>query len=241
MVNTGADRSPERARQDYVKVIYQLGLDTPVRAAELARHLGVTRASVSKFKRMLEREKLLYASRRPTDALRLTKKGQELAVRMVRRHRLVETFLHATLRVPLDRLHSQAERIEHAISDDVSTRLARFLDHPAVDPHGHRIPTSRNMRGSFSDAPLESFAPGRRIIVTRIDDQQAAAVRELVTLGVLPGLVATVTRNTPSGIQLRAGKRHINLTASAALGVHCAAAFSVRAHRTSLGGIRRTA
>ncbi|HXN08686.1 MAG TPA: metal-dependent transcriptional regulator, partial [Candidatus Acidoferrales bacterium] len=124
MVNTGADRSPERARQDYVKVIYQLGLDTPVRAAELARHLGVTRASVSKFKRMLEREKLLHASRRPTDALRLTKKGQELAVRMVRRHRLVETFLHATLRVPLDRIHSEAERIEHAISDDVSKRLA---------------------------------------------------------------------------------------------------------------------
>src|SRR6202011_1657265 len=165
MVNTGADRSPERARQDYVKVIYQLGLDTPVRAAELARHLGVTRASVSKFKRMLEREKLLHAARRPTDAVRLTKKGQELAVRMVRRHRLVETFLHATLRVPLDRIHSEAERIEHAISDDVSKRLARFLDHPAVDPHGHRIPTGIGASGEFADAPLVSFGPGQRVVV----------------------------------------------------------------------------
>ena len=221
MVNTGADRSPERARQDYVKVIYQLAQDSPVRAAELARHLGVSRASVSKFKRMLEREKLLYPSRRPTDALRLTAKGQRLAVRMVRRHRLVETFLHATLRVPLDRIHSEAERIEHAISDDVSTRLARFLDHPSVDPHGHRIPTGIGTRSSLSDAPLASFASGHRIIVTRIDDQRAAAVRELVTLGVLPGLRATVVRNKTSGIRLRAGKRDIDLTATTAVGVHC--------------------
>jgi len=221
MVNTGADRSPERARQDYVKVIYQLGQDTPVRAAELARHLGVTRASVSKFKRMLEREKLLYPSRRPTDALRLTKKGQRLALRMVRRHRLVETFLHATLRVPLDRIHSEAERIEHAISDDVSTRLARFLDHPSVDPHGHRIPTERGSGSSFSDAPLSSFVSGSRVIVTRIDDQKAAAVRELVSLSVLPGLTATIARNDASGIRLRAGKRDIDLTVGATLAVHC--------------------
>ena len=221
MVNSSADRSPERARQDYVKVIYQLAQDTPVRSAELARHLGVTRASVSKFRRMLEREKLLYPSRRPTDALRLTKKGRQLAVRMVRRHRLVETFLHATLRVPLDRIHSEAERIEHAISDDVSARLDRFLDHPSVDPHGHRIPTGRGARRPISDAPLSTFDSGRRIIVTRIDDQRAAVVRELVTLGVLPGLRATVVGNKASGIRLRAGKRDIGLTASTALGVHC--------------------
>ena len=233
MVNTGADRSPERARQDYVKVIYQLGLDAPVRAAELARHLGVTRASVSKFKRMLEREKLLYASRWPTDALRLTKKGERLALRMVRRHRLVETFLHATLRMPLDRVHSEAERIEHAISDDVSKRLALFLDHPAVDPHGHRIPTTTGERGSFSDAPLVTFAPGRCIVVTRINDQRPAAVRELVTLGVLPGLQATIASNTVSSVRLRAGKRDITLTSSAALGVHCAAAPRTISGRTS--------
>ena len=223
MVNTGADRSPERARQDYVKVIYQLGLDTPVRAAELARHLGVTRASVSKFKRMLEREKLLYASRWPTDALRLTKKGERLALRMVRRHRLVETFLHATLRMPLDRVHSEAERIEHAISDEFSARLDRFLDHPSVDPHGHRIPSGIGTRRSFSDAPLASFSSGCRVVVTRIDDQTATVVRELAAFGVLPGLQATVTRREASGICLRAGKRDIDLTAAAALGVHCAA------------------
>jgi DtxR family Mn-dependent transcriptional regulator len=222
MVNTPADRSPERARQDYVKVIYQLGEETPVRAAELARHLGVSRASVSKFKRMLEREKLLHRSRRPTDALRLTEKGKRLAVRMVRRHRLVETFLHGTLRMPLDRVHSEAERIEHAISDDVSARLARFLDHPSVDPHGHRIPSGVGKHGSRSDAPLASFAQGNHIIVTRIDDQSAPAVRELAALGVLPGFQATIERNDASLVRLRTGKRRIDVSPAAALGVHCA-------------------
>ncbi len=220
MVNTGADRSPERARQDYVKVIYQLGQASPVRAAELARHLGVTRASVSKFKRMLERDKLLYQSRRPTDALRLTKKGLELAVRMVRRHRLVETFLHATLRVPLERVHTEAERIEHAISDDVSTRLAHFLDNPSVDPHGHRIPSSRAGRARV-DVPLASIILGRHVTVTSIDDRNPATVRQLAALGVLPGFQATVARNDASGLRLRIGKRHIWLSAEAVRGVHC--------------------
>jgi DtxR family transcriptional regulator, Mn-dependent transcriptional regulator len=221
MVNTSADRSPERARQDYVKVIYQLAQKTPVRAAELARYLGVTRASVSKYKRMLEREKLLHPSRRPTDALRLTKKGEQLALRMVRRHRLVETFLHSTLRMPLERVHSEAERIEHAISDDVSLRLARFLDHPAADPHGHRIPNGAARVSAVSDRKLWSAPEGSSIAVTSIDDQKPSAVRRLAALGVLPGLRATVMVNDAGGIRLRAGKRSIRLSAVAVDGVHC--------------------
>lgn len=222
MVNIGADRSPERARQDYVKVIYQLGQRNPVKAAELARHLGVSRASVSKFKRMLEREKLLCHSQRPTDALRLTQKGLRLAVRMVRRHRLVETFLHTTLHVPLERVHSEAERIEHAISDDVSTRLARFLDHPVVDPHGHRIPNGSTTRDRFLEQSLGSIAPGRLVLVTSIDDRSAPAVRALAALGVLPGLRATVARNDGAGVHLRAGRRSISLSVAAVAGVRCA-------------------
>ena len=221
MVNTGADRSPERARQDYVKVIYQLGQETPVRAAELARHLGVSRVAVSKFKRMLERERLLYPSRRPTDALRLTKKGRQLALRMVRRHRLVETFLHSTLRMPLDRIHGEAERIEHAISEDVSARLARFLDHPSMDPHGHSIPASGSTGASPADEPLASVASGSRITVTRIDDRSAEAVRRLAHLGVLPGRHGIVERNDGTGVRLRTGRSRVSLSKTAVRGVHC--------------------
>lgn len=233
MVNTGADRSPERARQDYVKVIYQLGQRTPVRAAELARYLGVTRASVSKYKRMLEREKLLHPSRRPTDALRLTKKGERLALRMVRRHRLVETFLHATLRMPLERVHSEAERMEHAISEDVSARLARFLDHPAADPHGHRIPSASARATAVSDRALPSARAGSVIVITSIDDRKPSAVRRLAALGVLPGLQAIVAANDAGGIRLSAGKRIIRLSTADIEGVHCTFVPS-----RSAGGVR---
>ena len=221
MVNVGADRSPERARQDYVKVIYQLGQETPVRAAELARHLGVTRASVSKFKRMLEQERLLQPSRRPTDALRLTRKGRQLALRMVRRHRLVETFLHSTLRVPLERVHDEAERIEHAISDDISARLARFLDNPIADPHGHRIPHGFAKQKKPAEEALTMTPVGAKIVITSIDDRDAQAVRKLASLGVLPGMRAVVTASDADRVQLRAGRRQIAISAATLRGVRC--------------------
>lgn len=220
MVNSD-DRSRERARQDYVKVIYQLGQDGPVRAAQLARRLGVTRASVSKFKRMLEREELLLPARRPTDALRLTKKGQALALRMIRRHRLVETFLHRTLHVPLDRLHTEAERIEHAISDDVSTRLAGFLHHPITDPHGHAIPHGQLRQSLAHQHMLQSVTPGQSVIIASIDDRQPQTVRRLAALGVLPGMQVRVEAVTRRGTRVIIGRRTVTIPVRVAAAVRC--------------------
>ena len=220
MVNSD-DRSRERARQDYVKVIYQLGQDGPVRAAQLARRLGVTRASVSKFKRMLEREQLLLPARHPTDALRLTKKGEALALRMIRRHRLVETFLHRTLHVPLDRLHTEAERIEHAISDDVSTRLAGFLHHPSTDPHGHVIPHGQVRASAAHQHVLPSVVPGQSVIIASIDDRQPQTVRRLSALGVLPGIHARIGGVAKTGMRVIIGRRTITIPMRAAAAVRC--------------------
>jgi DtxR family Mn-dependent transcriptional regulator len=221
MVNNMADRSPERARQDYVKVIYQLGQRAPVKAAQLARYLGVSRASVSKFKRMLERERLLHPSQRSTDALRLTKKGEVLALRMVRRHRLVETFLHDTLRMPIERVHGEAERIEHAISDEVSSRLARFLHNPVADPHGHRIPGTSHTQSGERDRSLASLNVGDRVTITSIDDRDPEAVRRLCARGILPGLRATLERVRGAVMHLRAGRRALTLSAEDVAGVRC--------------------
>ena len=223
MVNMGADRSPERARQDYIKVIYQLGERKPVRAADLARYLGVTRASVSKFKRMLEREKLLTRSHGRTDALRLTSKGQQLALRMVRRHRLVETFLHKTLGVPLERVHSEAERIEHAISDDVSARLATFLANPIADPHGHRIPAHLPIK-SATDVPLTSIPAGLEVVVSSIDDHDPAAVAELSSHNVLPGKHLVVLARDGVPVRLHVGRKAVSLSSRAAASIRCARA-----------------
>jgi len=220
MVNIG-DRSPERARQDYVKVIFLLGQDGPVHAADVARTLGVTRASVSKFKRLLEREGLLAPSRRTTDALQLTRRGQTLALRMVRRHRLVETFLHKTLRVPLERVHSEAERIEHAISDDISARLAGFLDHPRTDPHGHRIPRGGVRAIATTGRPLRSVTAGHTVVITRIDDRSAALVRTLARHGVLPGARARVTAISGAGMRIVIKRRAHVIPWRTAGAVHC--------------------
>ncbi len=129
-----------RAREDYVKAIYQIGGGTPVRAAAVARYLDVSRVSVSKAKRLLESDGLIEPARAPSDPLALTRRGKALAIAMVRRHRLLETFLHRSLHVPLERVHAEAERIEHVISDDVALRIADLLGRPASDPHGHPIP-----------------------------------------------------------------------------------------------------
>jgi DtxR family Mn-dependent transcriptional regulator len=219
MVNMDGDRSPKRAREDYLKAIYQLGERRAVRAAELARHIGVSRASVSKFKHMLEREGLLEPASSRTGALKLTKKGRELAVRMVRRHRLVETFLHATLHVPLERVHPEAERIEHAISDDISVRLERFLRFPHSDPHGHRIPGSSERR--HSETALAAVVPRDRIVVSSVDDRDPGILRLLAGLGVLPGLRATVVAKTSGALRLKSGKDAIAVPLSAAQGVRC--------------------
>jgi len=100
LLTVGSDRSASRAREDYVKAIYQLGAGEPVRAAALARYLRVSRVSVSKAKRQLEAEGLLE-ERSPLQPLRLSRRGSRLAVAMVRRHRLLETIVHHALHRPL--------------------------------------------------------------------------------------------------------------------------------------------
>jgi DtxR family Mn-dependent transcriptional regulator len=218
------DRSRERAREDYVKGIYHLSGDAPARAADLARHLGVSRASVSKARRVLEAAGFVRASHGRVDALRLTPKGLELAISMVRRHRLVETFLHQALGVPLERVHADAEKIEHSISDDIAQRLAEFLGNPATDPHGHPIPRPHSTTIISSAARLAEARPGDSVVVTTLDDRDERSVKYLSARGMLPGLRLTVEASTASGVRVRAGRKRFTISKRAANQVRCVAA-----------------
>ncbi len=211
LLEIGSDRSPMRAREDYVKALFQLGETGPVKAAELARYLGISRVSVSKAKRLLERDGLVIASNDRLDRLRLTAQGRKLGIAMVRRHRLVETFLHSSLAVPLERVHAEAERIEHAISDDIALRLAQMLGHPDRDPHGHKIPYSDDDSCSDHLTSLESVAVGTRVRVVSLDDRDDEAVRSLVVAGLLPGSTAVVEKKGPHTIVVRSAGRKIHL------------------------------
>ena len=224
MVNKQDDRSRQRAREDYLKAIYHLGDGQPVKAVDLARHLRVSRASVSKLRRVLERDGLITTARKRIEALRLTPEGLALAVRMVRRHRLVETFLHRSLAVPLDRVHTDAEKIEHTISDDIARRLAAFLGNPTSDPHGHLIPQSLSKRSAAHDAPLVAIPPGVAIVVSTVDDDDPKVMRKLVALGVLPGLRATVLAGPAHAVRLQSARRTISLPRATAASVRCRAA-----------------
>ena len=222
MVNKQADRSRDRAREDYLKAIYHLSGGTPVKAAELARHLHVSRASVSKIRRVLEQDGLIGRARTRADALRLTRRGLGLAVRVVRRHRLVETFLYRSLGVPLERLHVAAEKLEHSISDDVARRLSDFLGNPASDPHGHPIPGVRAAKRDRAERSLAEVRPGEKIKIVSLDDRDEKTVRRLDALGVLPGLRATVVKRGPTGTTLRSASGEIVVSNLAAAQVGCA-------------------
>lgn len=209
MLAIGGDRSPTRAREDYVKAIYQLSAGGPVRAAALARYLNVSRVSVSKAKRLLEAHGLLEHERAPSKPLRLSARGEKLAVAMVRRHRLLETFLHCSLHVPLERVHAEAERIEHAISDDVALRIAALLGHPRADPHGHVIPYGERLLQQRPLPTLASVVAGRSVRVASIDDRDEDAVAALVAAGVLPGSLLRVERSERDRVVVRRGKRFV--------------------------------
>ena len=221
MLEVGSDRSPERAREDYLKAIHQLGAGEPVRAADLARYLGVSRVSVTKARRLLEEGGLVEAASQRTELMRLTARGRERAVAMVRRHRVLETFLFRSLGVPLQRLHAEAERIEHAITDDIADRIAAFLDRPAEDPHGHPIPYEPDAAEPMYPS-LDSVGAGSRVRVKSLDDHDEAAIAAFAVAGILPGRIADVVASSNAGVRLaidttEAAYVHVELT-SAAIG-----------------------
>lgn len=216
MLEVGSDRSSTRAREDYVKAIYQLGYAEPVKAADVARYLGVSPVSVSKAKRILERDGLLEKSDRPTDRLVLTRAGRELAIGIIRRHRLLETFLYRSLEVPLELLHAEAERIEHVISDEIAERFAKHLGFPTSDPHGHVIPYGDDDAHDHRLPSLTEIAAPRAIRVVSLDDRDAAAVRALADAGILPGVEATLSVVERDAVVIDCDGRSVRLPAARA-------------------------
>jgi DtxR family Mn-dependent transcriptional regulator len=130
---------------------------------------------------------------------------------MVRRHRLLETFLHRSLRVPLERVHAEAERIEHVISDDVALRIADLLGRPASDPHGHPIPYEDAYATRDPLPTLAALAAGGRARVVSLDDRDEEGVKTLAAAGLLPGTAVRVVAADAKRLRLRCGKRTIAL------------------------------
>ncbi|WP_022901950.1 metal-dependent transcriptional regulator [Humibacter albus] len=170
--------------QDYLKVIWSATEwePVPMTVTALAARVGVRAATVSDGVRRLTEQGLVVHE--PYGAVELTAAGRAHALAMVRRHRLIETFLVETLGYPWDEVHDEAEVLEHAVSDALVDRIDATLGHPVRDPHGDPIPTSDGDPRTPKAVRLTRAEPGVRLTVVRISDADPAVLRYLAERGI---------------------------------------------------------
>lgn len=193
--------------QDYLKTIYSIGESgEDITTSAIAIRLGVSSASVTAMIKRLAGKGLLRHRR--YWGVELTPRGKRLALEVVRHHRLLEAYLHQVLGIAWDRVHDEAEVLEHALSEDLEDRIADVLGNPTHDPHGDPIPPKKGTHTEVTHTPLEGFE-GKTATVKRVSDRDPEALRYLGDLGIVPGKAITVEERAPFGgpVWIRVGKR----------------------------------
>lgn len=187
------------AVEDYAKAIYALQARDggPVSTNALADRLNVTPASASGMVKRLG-ELGLVAHRRYHGVL-LTDSGRRVALEVMRHHRLLELYLVESLGVPWDRVHQEAEVLEHVLSEDLEELIAAKLGDPTHDPHGDPIPSRELTIQEVSTESLESLEPGSRGWFARISDSDPDMLRYLAARGIAPGDALEVVDRQPFG------------------------------------------
>jgi DtxR family transcriptional regulator, Mn-dependent transcriptional regulator len=190
-------RSP--AVEDYSKAIFALQSrsDEPVSTNALADRLGITPGSVSAMLKKLDELGLI--THVPYRGVRLTADGRRLALEVIRHHRLLESFLADALGMPWDRVHDEAEILEHVLSEDLEELIAAKLGNPTVDPHGDPIPDSDLQLEERSTRSMESLEPGDHGSFVRVSDADPEMLRYLANCGIHPGDHFTVRERQPFG------------------------------------------
>ncbi|MEP6731580.1 MAG: metal-dependent transcriptional regulator [bacterium] len=182
--------------EDYLKAIYDLErVGEPATTNDIAVRLAISPASVSGMVKRLADQGLI--THEPYRGVRLTSGGRHAALRTLRRHRILECYLTEVLGYPWDRVHEEAERLEHAASEELIERMAGALGDPVQDPHGAPIPTRD---GRVEESTLRSIAEmgqGDRLRVRRVQDEDADRLRYLAELGIRPGAQVRVLDKAP--------------------------------------------
>ena len=189
MNGSAAVQSPSVSVEDYVKAIWEVAGADVASTKDIAERLLIAPPSVTNmFVRLREMGFVEYER---YQGVSLTERGREEALRLVRRHRLIETFLLQHLGYSWDEVHEEAERLEHAVSDGFTERLAEYLGHPDQDPHGDPIPAADGTIQPDYSYPVSEAAPGQRIRISKVGDDPST-LDYLGERGLVPGRLLCV-------------------------------------------------
>ena len=198
--------------EDYLKAIYAIGKGSgPAATNEIAQRLALAPASVSGMVRRLADQGLLAYER--YHGVKLTETGRRAALRTLRRHRVIEAYLSRALGYPWDRVHDEAERLEHAASDELVDRMAAAIGEPMVDPHGAPIPTRDGAVDETEYTSLADLAAGESGVVARVTDEDPEMLRYLGELAIRPGTRLSIKSRAPfdGPITLTVGKQELSI------------------------------
>jgi DtxR family Mn-dependent transcriptional regulator len=184
------------AMQNYLKAIYEI-LERNDRAttSAIARRMGIAAPSVTAMVKKLARLKLVTHA--PYQGVQLSRIGERTALEVVRHHRLIELYLAEALGVPWDRVHEEAEKLEHVISEELEDRICAALGHPAFDPHGAPIPGRDGTLSRVDARALVEVPAGETVRVVEVDDRDPELLRYLADLALYPGTELEVVRVEP--------------------------------------------
>lgn len=175
------------ALEDYLKTIFKLEREQgKVATSALAKHLGVAPASVTGMLKKLSQMNLI--SYEPYKGVKLTKAGERIAVETLRHHRLIEQFLAEALNMPWDKVHEEAHKWEHILSDDLEDRIDAYLNSPKTDPHGAPIPDRNGVIFYPQTLCLADIEPGKSAVILEVNDHDAELLRYLGEKGLYPNV-----------------------------------------------------
>lgn len=181
--------------EDYLKVIYKLQQFNAAGTNDIARALSVAPASVTGMIRRLADNGLAKYS--PHKGVTLTEAGEKIALEIVRHHRLLELYLAEALGYSIDKVHDEAEKLEHHISEDFEERIALILGDPTHDPHGDPIPTKDGEIPEQFNRPLTETQEGEVLVIRRVSDENQELLRFLISLGLVPKTQIEVVARAP--------------------------------------------
>ena len=210
------------AVQDYVKEIYKLEVrDERAATSAIAEAMEVSPSSATGMIKKLAA--LGLVEHEPYRGVTLTEQGRKVALEIVRHHRLIEQYLAEALKLPIDQVHAEADRLEHALSEELEAHIDAALGHPTHDPHGDPIPDSGLTVPRDAVQPLSSIGEGAEATVRRVPDGDASLLRYLKEIGLVPGARLTVRNAAPFGgpltVDLSGDAQAISLELAAQIGV----------------------